>query len=183
MKALTIWQPWASLIIAGAKPYEFRGWRPPASIIGQRIVIHASARKIDLEEIAALYSILRYRDHEQYKDAAAETCLHPELAMPILKRAWKPHQTDPLPMACGLGTAIIGEPRLGTEIAGEFGVRRANDSDRDLHANWGWPMLDIEAWPEPVPMRGAQGLWNWPTPEEFSDAVINESIGLTGGAA
>ena len=47
MKALTIWQPWASLIIAGAKPFEFRGWRPPASLIGQRIVIHAAARKID----------------------------------------------------------------------------------------------------------------------------------------
>jgi len=26
MKALTIWQPWASLIMAGYKPYEFRGW-------------------------------------------------------------------------------------------------------------------------------------------------------------
>ena len=24
MKALTIWQPWASLIMVGAKPYEFR---------------------------------------------------------------------------------------------------------------------------------------------------------------
>lgn len=38
MKALTIWQPWASLIISGAKPYEFRGWRIPESLIGQRIV-------------------------------------------------------------------------------------------------------------------------------------------------
>lgn len=26
MKALTVWQPWASLIIMGAKPYEFRKW-------------------------------------------------------------------------------------------------------------------------------------------------------------
>ena len=24
MKGLTIWQPWASLIMIGAKPYEFR---------------------------------------------------------------------------------------------------------------------------------------------------------------
>lgn len=167
MKAITIWQPWASLIIAGAKPYEFRGWRPPASIIGQRIVIHAAARKIDVEESYVLYKILQNRkESERLALYAAETCLHPELAMPVLKRACKLHQTEPLPMACGLGTAIIGEPRLGTEIAEEFGVPRANDSDRDQHANWGWPMLDIEAWPEPIPMRGAQGLWNWPTPEE-----------------
>lgn len=24
MRAITIWQPWASLILVGAKPYEFR---------------------------------------------------------------------------------------------------------------------------------------------------------------
>lgn len=61
-----------------------------------------------------------------------------------------------LPMSVGLGTAILGEPRNGLEIAEEFGVPRANDSDRDEHANWGWPMLDIEAWPEP--MRKQRGL-------------------------
>ena len=72
---------------------------------------------------------------------------------------------EPLPMACGIGTAVVGEPRLGTAIAEEFGVPRANDSARDEHANWGWPMLDIEAWPTPIPMRGAQGLWTWPEPE------------------
>jgi hypothetical protein len=26
MKALTIYQPWASLVMIGAKPYEFRRW-------------------------------------------------------------------------------------------------------------------------------------------------------------
>lgn len=54
MKALTVWQPWASLIIVGAKPYEFRGWRFPQSLLGQRIVIHAAARKIRSGEIGDL---------------------------------------------------------------------------------------------------------------------------------
>lgn len=166
MKALTIWQPWASLIIAGAKPYEFRGWRPPASMIGQRIVIHAATRKIDREEACHLWTILMDRDHsEELRIEAAETCLHPELALPILDRAFVDGR-EPLPIAAGIGTAIIGEPRLGTAIAEEFGVPRANDSDRDQHANWGWPMLEIEAWPEAIPMRGAQGFWNWPEPAD-----------------
>lgn len=39
MKALTIWQPWASLIMIGAKPYEFRSWQPPAWLIGKRRAI------------------------------------------------------------------------------------------------------------------------------------------------
>lgn len=165
MKALTIWQPWASLIIAGAKPYEFRGWRAPRSIIGQRIVIHAATRKIDKAEACDLHYILLHRTkNAEFAQMAAETCLIPDKAMPILGNSWMPFR-PPLPMAAGIGTAVIGEPRLGTEIAEEFGVPRANDSNRDEHANWGWPMLDIEPWPEPIPMRGAQGFWNWPTPE------------------
>src|SRR3546814_1422832 len=78
-------------------------------------------------------------------------------ALPILQ----------LPLAAGLGTAILGEPRIGTEIAEEFGVPRANDSDRDEHANWGWPLTDIEVWDEPIPMKGKQGFWNWLEPEDF----------------
>lgn len=167
MKALTIWQPWASLIMAGAKPYEFRGWRAHRALIGQRIVIHASAKKIDKQMACDLYHILANREQcDEIARAAAETCLIPDKALPVLGDAWMPFRT-PLPMSAGLGTAILGEPRIGTEIAEEFGVPRANDSDRDEHANWGWPLTDIEIWDEPIPMKGAQGFWNWPKPKDF----------------
>lgn len=156
MKTITIWQPWASLIIAGAKPYEFRGWKPPHWIIGERIVIHAAARAIKPAEVALILNAL----HEG-GEAMASTCLHADKAMPILERAW----ANDLPWASGLGTAVVGEPRNGYDIAAEFGLAHVNDSDRHEHSNWGWPMLDIEPWDLPVPMRGFQGLWNWPTPE------------------
>jgi hypothetical protein len=42
MKAISLWQPWASLIACGAKPYETRHWAPPRELIGQRIAIHAA---------------------------------------------------------------------------------------------------------------------------------------------
>ncbi|AOH83647.1 hypothetical protein AWL63_06325 [Sphingomonas panacis] len=165
MKALTIWQPWASLIIAGAKPYEFRGWRAPRSVIGQRIVIHAGAHKVRRDDLNDMLCALALRDRcDAFAQAAAELCLKPELAIPVLNAALE----GQLPMSAGLGTAIVGEPRLGTDIAEEFGVPRANDSDRDQHANWGWPMLDIEHWGVQIPMRGAQGVWNWPTPAEVA---------------
>jgi hypothetical protein len=165
MKALTVWQPWASLIIAGAKPFEFRGWRAPRSMIGQRIVIHAAARKIDRDDAVALYRLRHMRDRSpELAQAWAETCLLADQAEDALCKAF----VDDLPMGAGLGTAILGEPRNGLEIAEEFGVPRANDSDRDEHANWGWPMLEIERWPVPIPMRGAQRFWNWPTPD-FGD--------------
>lgn len=170
MKALTIWQPWASLIMAGAKPYEFRGWRAPRAIIGQRIVIHAAARKISDQDAAYLYLLLKNRDNcDALALEARETCLIADKALPILWQAISRPGQVPLPTGAGLGTAILGEPRLGTEIAEEFGVPRANDSDRDAHANWGWPLTDIEVWDEPVSMRGAQGFWTWPTP---ADALL-----------
>lgn len=53
MKALTVWQPWATLIIAGAKPFEFRRWdyrTRDRGLEGQRIVIHAGARPIKRAE-------------------------------------------------------------------------------------------------------------------------------------
>jgi hypothetical protein len=43
MRALTIKQPWASMIAAGHKTIENRSWRPPAGLVGQRIAIHAGA--------------------------------------------------------------------------------------------------------------------------------------------
>ena len=154
MKAFTLWQPWASLVVEGSKPYEFRSWRAHRSVIGQRIVIHASARKVDHREVAQLLRLL-----EAGGKFAAATCLLPvEKAIEVLR-------TGDWPLAAGLGTAIVGEPVLGDKLAIDFGVVKANDSDRDYHSNWGWPMLDIERWAEPVPMRGAQGLWTWPTAE------------------
>jgi hypothetical protein len=39
MKALSIWQPWASLILSGEKKIETRSWPVPYSIRGTRIAI------------------------------------------------------------------------------------------------------------------------------------------------
>lgn len=162
MKALTIWQPWASLIIAGAKPYEFRGWRFPSRMIGERVVIHAATRPMKRDEV---WGIIRRL--EQGGDEAAVTCLHVERALdivqPIMRGGFNPRA---LPLAAGLGTATLGQPKDGFTVAAEFGLdMHVNDSDRDEHANWGWPLTDIDCWPDPLPMRGAQGFWTWPTPE------------------
>lgn len=41
MKAITLYQPWASMIANGSKRSETRHWNPPQHIIGQYIAIHA----------------------------------------------------------------------------------------------------------------------------------------------
>lgn len=44
MKAISIKQPWASLITHGIKDIENRTWACPKKYIGQRVLIHASAK-------------------------------------------------------------------------------------------------------------------------------------------
>lgn len=43
MKAVTLHQPWATLIALGHKHIETRSWTPPSSLIGETIAIHASS--------------------------------------------------------------------------------------------------------------------------------------------
>jgi hypothetical protein len=62
MKAISLWQPWASLIACGAKPFETRHWAPPRELIGQTIAIHA-AKKID-REIISFAEELVFGQHE-----------------------------------------------------------------------------------------------------------------------
>jgi len=155
MKALTIWQPWASLIMIGAKPYEFRGWPAPVRIIGQRLGIHAGARQPQLREIKDLLIRMQLPSH------AWTTGLKPEIAVPFLEKALvSPHS---LPLSHMLGTALVGQPINSADVAGEFGGV-VNDSDRAEHANWAWPMLEIDELVPPRQMKGAQGLWNWGGP-------------------
>lgn len=179
VKAITVYQPWATLIIVGAKPYEFRRWNPRergagyASYIGKRHVIHAAARKIDPVEVRTLIRRL-----EAGGDEAAATCLYADKAMPVLERALEQWVRDErgtvslgghgdLPWSAGLGTAVLGEPKDGFTVAAEFGLEmHVNDSDRREHANWAWPMLDVEAWDLPVPAKGLQGFWGWPCPAD-----------------
>ena len=149
MKALTVWQPWATLIAAGHKPYEFRGvtsttWMKPA--IGQRIAIHAGMRKGVGKEVEKLLKALHFGP----RPALAETA---ELYL-----ATKPVPT--YPMGCFVCTAVVGEPVRGDEAARRLGMD-VNDSDRPHTFNWGWPLTGIQTVPA-IPCRGFQGLWNVP---------------------
>jgi hypothetical protein len=151
MKALTIWQPWASLIIAGAKPFEFRGWAFPKSLQGQRIVIHAGARAVKPDEVLDLI----WRLQKAGGSGTGGTGLKPEIALPILEKLR--HAPKMLPLAHGLGTGVLGTPRRASALfAGDVA-----DSDRVNHSIIAWPLTDSQPFEPPMPARGAQGFWDW----------------------
>jgi ASCH domain len=63
VRALSLWQPWASLIALGIKTIETRSWKAPASAIGQPLLIHAAKRKPDANTRMGDFMLLRHGDH------------------------------------------------------------------------------------------------------------------------
>ena len=166
MKVITIWQPWASLIMIGAKPIEWRAWYAPRSIHGQRIGIHAGARKVQKIEV---YQIITDCVREGGQRLAGEMVDHPtgldiaktlDLIIPLIAAPTS------IPTSALLGTAIIGEPKLAADHG--YPV----DSDRLDQQNWGWPLSDIETLAEPLPMKGWQGFWTLADAIDAADMFV-----------
>lgn len=158
MKALTIWQPWASLIMVGAKPFEFRPKSflayMAAPAIGETIVIHAGTRPVKPAEIEDLLTRLDDDDNT--------TGLVAAIAREVLERCRAAAKYQALPLGCGLGTATIGKPRN----AGQLFRMPVADSDRaaedSSRYNWAWPLSNVHPFDAPIPTRGFQGFWKWP---------------------
>jgi hypothetical protein len=152
MLALTIWQPWASLIIAGGKPAEYRKWdyrtryqlRP-----GDRIAIHAGRRRVDPREVEALLAALS-RLAPSATRGRAYAVLHRARISP-----------GDLLLSAVLGTALIGEPQRLHAIAAQTWLVRPPRTDELL---WAWPLSDVQPFAEPVPAAGTPCFWRWPRP-------------------
>lgn len=78
MKVLTVKHPWAYLICSGVKDIENRTWKLPIKYIGQRVLIHASAKADDIKlaidgqataEEIQLLSALNYCDENELYSA------------------------------------------------------------------------------------------------------------------
>jgi activating signal cointegrator 1 len=138
MKALSIWQPWASFIMSGHKKIETRSWPAPYPIRGQRIAI-ASTKAIRPEQRQAL-------SEDSFRVHYAATGL-PDFGC--------------LPMGSVLGNIIVDGCR---EIDSEF----LEDLDEQEEAfgwygpgRFAWLIKDPEPLAAPIAVRGGQGLWNW----------------------
>ena len=57
MKAISLHEPWASLIASGHKTLETRSWRPPKLLVGCTIAIHAAKRRPTKEDLRVLQEI------------------------------------------------------------------------------------------------------------------------------
>lgn len=150
MRTISLWQPWASLVVHGLKKIETRGY--PTNVRG-RIAIHATKTEpadtkvvvlgetfcLALETIGGLepYSLDYGHAIEQFK---------------LLPRG-----------------AILGS----VELYGCVDSRRAKSqglSDEELcfgnysEGRFGWLLRDPILFETPIPAKGKQGFWNYEGP-------------------
>lgn len=154
--ALTLIQPWASLIVAGPKRVENRTWRPNPLRPGDYLAIHAGTwhtrRGGPIEGWAAALEIARERGlfAELPLLANYETIVTGERG-----RLYAARCNHYLETAVPYG-AVVGVARL---VAVETEAPAAGDPW--WYGPLGWRLGDVTPI-EPVSCRGAQGLWTMP---------------------
>lgn len=142
MLALTLWQPWASLIIAGAKPYEFRSW-PLTQGRGVRWAVHAAARPARRSEIAEILGRLERGDNDGMSFSKARALLVPAMGDPSI-----------LPLGAVVGSVMGGTPVKASALF--------VDAAPDVWAN---PVFHPDVFARPIPAKGRQGWWRFDFPE------------------
>ena len=154
MKTITIYQPWASLIASGAKLFETRSW--PTKHRG-RIAIHAGmtpAHELDRQTRDAIATAFGWPPG---MDTASYIRALPHGAVIATADLVGCHKIVSR-------TTISGGPSCASLYCGED--RRAIRGSEILFGDWtpgryAWELANVEILPQPVPVRGKQGLWNW----------------------
>ena len=137
MKAITLHQPWASLIAAGYKQVETRSW--PTTYRGP-IVIHAG-RTSPAEGMTAVDDALRAVSGQL-------------LGTRVIDDLWR----TVYPLGCIVAVAdIVDCVRMTEETIAEAGPleRALGDWRVDRYA---WELANVRPI-EPIVVRGAQGIW------------------------
>mgnify|MGYP001448991868 CR=1 FL=1 len=145
MKAITLWQPWASLVAVGAKRYETRSWPAPKTLrVGDLLAIHAAGRSYDISEIDTDGKLLR----------ACQT-----------RRVWPlialPH--GEVVAICRFGgchrTGLLA-PDEEEQVVGDWSPGR-----------YAWLLERVCRLAPTIPARGYQGLWDWEPPSELREQL------------
>ena len=170
MKAITIMQPWASLIASGDKLYETRSW--PTKYRGP-IAIHAGKRVDDAFQ----------------RDITPLTTMERLVACGIT-----PENINDLQRGAIIATAdlvnvwhIVYHPGTNVDVAKHIpiGAESLTNDRRDPHfhdyfvptekevalgdwtpGRYAWELQNVRILPEPIPAKGQQGLWNWEPEKE-----------------
>lgn len=130
MRAITLHQPYATAFLLGYKHYETRSWRPSG------------------------YNMA----------AGSRIAIHAGASMPAYARAFAAEELaigrglERYPLGAVVALAHIVRVVRTEEVAPEVGALERRYGDY-TPGRWAWELTGIRPLAEPVPCRGAQGLW------------------------
>jgi hypothetical protein len=149
MKALTLTQPWATLVAIGAKRIETRSWSTKYT---GPIAIHAAK---GFPVPAKTFTGSPF--------VAEALCLG---HFGNLEPYWKQ-----LPIGVVIGTVTLMGCRFTQDIVGEISERERTFGDYS-YGRYAWFLSDPVLFEEPVPACGHLSLWEWAAQgKETSDAT------------
>ena len=136
MKALTIWQPYAALLITDIKKYETRGWatkyRGPIAIHAAKKPIKEEARMIP-EEVQGAINMIVHRSGNKIKFPLGAIVGTAELV--------DCHRIDEV---------FIATLPEDEKTMGDFTIGR-----------YAWEFINKSTETQRQDVTGGQGLWNW----------------------
>lgn len=171
MKALTIWQPWASLLAYGAKKYETRSW---STKYRGPIAIHAATIKVP----QVLKKLFPYDECDgmaksAFLDAVAKGLCGVYTTEELMETL------NALPTGAVVATAnLIGCHKMRSPSGfrllkyGDTPFIRREDGRTSMPdkveialgdwkpGRWAWEFSDMRLI-DPIPTKGKQGLWKW----------------------
>lgn len=161
MKAITIWQPWASLLATGEKIYETRKW--PTRYRGP-IAIHAAMKSVS--KLPATPELEKYALHNDKIGEWTDLPRGKIIAIGELVDCWHIVFNPGTDVDVAALNPIGAESMVEDKHAAGFGNYFIPTEKEKALGYWvpGWYAWEIrikEILREPVSVRGQQGLWNW----------------------
>lgn len=152
MKALTLTQPWATLVAIGAKRVETRSWqtsyRGPLAIHAAKGVGSVGGKR-GLDDLCTSDPFFGVLIDAGYRDG------------------------KPLPLGAIVATCELVDCVPTTYVKSVKVVQRGHDRPAWLwtveekafgdyaDGRWAWLLANIKMLPEPIPAKGALSLWEW----------------------
>jgi hypothetical protein len=154
MRTITLTQPWATLVAIGAKRIETRSW--PTSYRGE-LAVHAA----------------KYRNNAE---------IHDTVMQPAFYRALLNESGGLVAIPSG---AIVAVCRLaGCELTDQVMSIHAQDvpgltlPEQEIEfgnfssGRYAWFLEDVRQLREPIPAKGALGLWEWTPPADLDQLLV-----------
>ena len=168
MRAITLHQPWASLIAGGYKTTETRGWPAPESLVGSRIAIHAAKRTSRPSEwnaqVGDIASGLEFPLGAIVATARLDGCVR------VLSGGFASLEVKADP-----GRVWVVD-RSGEERSDAYRM----DSDPYggySEGRWIWLLSGVRPVNPPIEARGRQGMWKLPLSLSDPNTSVHSSNG------